>query len=194
MKKERGIFYKFIKFLFYIPFKLYFNPKVISEYYIPEEGPTIIACNHISMGDPCLVVYATKRIVHFLAKDKHYDKFYFKPLFKKMHCIRVNTKFKDGLAMKESLEVLDKKQLIGIFPEGTRNLVDDNLLPFKFGTVKMAYAKKAMVVPCAIIGKFKFRSGVKIVFGKPYRVRSNNMERENEKLYKKVKELKEIYK
>jgi 1-acyl-sn-glycerol-3-phosphate acyltransferase len=47
----------------------------------------------------------------------------------------------------------------------------------------MAYETKSQIVPFAITGTYKlFSKDLKIKFGKPIKIKSNNLEKETEKL------------
>ena len=86
--------------------------------------------------------------------------------------------------------VLEEEKVIGIFPEGTFKEEIDGLLPFKIGAVKMAHDAKSVIVPMAIVGKFRpFRKGLTLVYGKPYKIKSNDLDMENDKLKRKIQEL-----
>ena len=187
MMYESSGFYKTIRFLFKWLFKLWYNPTIIGKENIQKEGSIVLAGNHKSMLDPCLVVISTKRVVHFLAKDKYYDKKIVGDFFKLMQCIKVNTKNKDGKALENAISVLNQQGVIGIFPEGTRNKTNKLLQPFKFGAVKMASDTNSYIVPFAITGDYKFRSkNLTIQFEKPYKIKSKELEKENNKLYVNV--------
>lgn len=187
MMYESSGFYKTIRFLFRWLFILWYNPTIIGKENIPKEGSIIIAGNHKSMLDPCLVVISTKRVVHFLAKDKYYDKKIVGDFFKFMQCIKVNTKNKDGKALENAISVLNQNGVIGIFPEGTRNKTKEFLLPFKFGAVSMAQKTDSYIVPFGITGEYKFRSkNLTIQFGKPFKVDGMKLEEANNKLHDEV--------
>ena len=123
-----------------------------------------------------------------MAKDKYYDKNKF---FKWMGCIKVLSDEKNPDAKNEAIELLNNNGVLGIFPEGTRNKVDDKLGEFKFGAVSLASKTGAFIVPVGITGKYKFRSKDLIVrYGKPFKVLSDdNLEKANKKLYDEINKL-----
>ena len=108
-----------------------------------------------------------------------------------MAIIPVDRKKKNPQALKEAYQVLNNNGVIGIFPEGTFNKSEYLVLPFKYGTVKMAAETKTPIVPFAIINEYKlFHKSVIIVFGKPYYIEEpNDLKKENIKLMNKVIEL-----
>ena len=55
-------------------------------------------------------------------------------------------------AKKEAIEVLKSGNVICLFPEGTRNLTENPLLPFKYGAISFAYNSQKPIVPFAIVG------------------------------------------
>ena len=64
------------------------------------------------------------------------------------------------------------------------------MLPFKIGAVKMAHDAESMILPMAIVGEFKpFRKGLTLRFGKPYKIISDDLDKENDKLKKKIQNL-----
>ena len=186
--KEHKISYRLIRAFFkYIYIGIY-RPKLIDKENIPKEGPVILAGNHVTKIDPCACLLATTRVVHFLAKDKYYDIFGVKQLFQLMNCIRVDSKGKNVDALSSAYEVLNNNGVIGIFPEGTRNLEKNGeLLPFKYGTVKMASKCNATIVPFAIKVGSRFKTMRQtIIFGKPYNLESSDLKKEKTKLEENI--------
>ncbi len=162
-------------------FKAVYKPSIIGKKYIPENGRIILAGNHTNYFDCLLVASATKRCVHYLAKDELMRG----PLgfiFKGLGIIPVNRRQKDKAALEKADEILADEKVIGIFPEGTINRTDDIIMPFKFGAVKMAKDTDTPIVPFVISGKYKpFERNVKIRFFEPFKV-SENLEDANNNL------------
>lgn len=148
-------------------FKAVYKPVVVGKRYIPEDGRIILAGNHTNILDCVLVACATKRCVHYLAKDE-LMKGAKKYIFGSLGIIPVNRRTKDKAALENAVNVLKDEKVIGIFPEGTINRTQDIIMPFKFGAVKMSQEAQAKIVPFAITGKYKpFERGVKIQFMEP---------------------------
>ena len=68
--------------------------------------------------------------------------------------------------MKKSLKAIKNKQLLGIFPEGTRKGMEKNV-KVKNGAAFMALRTKAKVIPIGIQGSFKPFTKVYLNYGKP---------------------------
>ena len=150
---------------------------------IPKEGRIILAGTHTNNLDCLLVMSSTKRCVHFLAKDELW-KGPKKILFSNMGLIPVNRREKDKSVIPCTINCLKDEKLVAIFPEGTFSK-DHKLLPFKIGTVKIAHDSNTPIVPFVIKGRY-FRRGLKIIFGKPFKVESSDLEKENEKFRGKI--------
>ncbi|MEE1010787.1 MAG: 1-acyl-sn-glycerol-3-phosphate acyltransferase [Acutalibacteraceae bacterium] len=165
--------------------KTVYRSTVIGKENIPQDGSIILAGNHTNYFDCILIASATKRCVHYLAKDE-----LMKPplnlIFKNLGIIPVNRRQKDKAALESAEAVLKEGKVIGIFPEGTINRTDDVIMPFKFGAVKMAYETNTKIVPFVITGKYKpFKKSVKVRFFEAVSV-SENLEEANNKLMKIV--------
>lgn len=180
MKYKDSIFMKLIKPIITLIFKILYNPKIIGKENIPKEGKIILAGNHTNNLDCLLVISSVKRNIHFLAKDELW-KGPKKIIFDNLGLIKVNRRKKDKECLRHAIEYLKNEKVIGIFPEGT--IGKKKLLPFKIGSVKMAYETNSEIIPFVITGKYKiFFNDLKIEFGKPIKIKSNDLEKENENL------------
>lgn len=189
MKEEHIKGYKFLKNILKIPYKLWYNPKIIGKENIPSTGAIIICANHKHIMDQCAILISTKRMVHYLAKKEYFDgKFAW--FFKLAGCIPVNRKIKDTKASTHAIELLKSGHAVGLFPEGTRNKTKEFLLPFKFGAVSMAQKTDAYIVPVGITGDYKFRSKNLVTrIGKPFKVGKMSLEEANDKLKDEISNL-----
>ena len=167
-----------------------YRPKFYGKENIPKEGTIVIAGNHKHAVDPVVVMTSTKRIVHFMAKEEVSKGLHGK-LFEFLGIIRVykdKTKNVQSVTIAESM--LKDGGALGIFPEGTRNRTEKDLLKFRQGAVRMAKETGALIVPFAIRGKYKvFRKGIEIEFGKPMDITNMEIEEANENLQEEVLKL-----
>ena len=165
--------------------KIFFRVKYINKKNIPKKGPYILVGNHKSNFDCVLVISSTKETVHFLAKKELIDgKLGF--FFKTMGIIPVDRKKRNKEAMESARKVLEEKGVVGIFPEGTFNNTEYIVRPFKMGSVKLAYDMKVSIVPFAIVGDYKLFRRTKIIFGRPYKIKTKDLKGENITLMNKV--------
>ena len=174
-----------IKFLM----KFLFHIEIIGSENIPKDEGIILAGNHKSNFDCFLLISSTKRTIRFLAKKELMDKCGW--LFRRMAIIPVDRKRKNKQAVNEAVEVLKENGVIGIFPEGTFNKTEYIVRNFKIGAVKIASDANKKIVPFAIVNNYKlFRKSVKIIFGKPYRIKNkSDLKIENVILMNKVIDL-----
>ena len=186
---KEPILYKVVRPIVTFLFKIIFRPKYIGLENIPKDGAFILAGNHTNNLDCIFLMSATKRTIHFLAKEE-LIKGPQKILFKNMGIIPVNRKIHDKYALTNAIKVLNEGKVIGIFPEGTFNKSKNPILPFKIGAVKMASTTNKVIIPFIITGKYKIISNnLKIEFLKKESIpREKDLTSYNEKLMNIISE------
>ena len=129
MTKSNMTGYKIFRGLLGGIYKFWYNPKIIGKENIPEDGAIVVVGNHVHIMDQCNVVIATKRCIHYMAKKEYFDKQYkeghFGWFFRAAGCIPVDRSIHDDEAKSSAIEVLNNKEALGLFPEGTRNGLKD---------------------------------------------------------------------
>lgn len=172
--------YRFLRPIIKFLTNVFIRPKYIGLDNIPKEGRIILAGRHTNILDCFLLISATKRSVHFLAKKELWRGFK-KVLFANMGLIPVDRSKKDHNSLVMAEEYLNKECVIGIFPEGTTEK-GRGLLPFKIGAVKMAKDTNTKIVPFCITGKYRlFSRSLKIEFQKAITIKGE-LDKENDKL------------
>jgi len=171
---------------------------------IPEKGPILLMANHRSYLDPPLVAYAVyKRPVFFMAKAELFTTPILGSLIKHWgNAFPVKRGKADLTALKTALEILNRGELVCIFPEGQRAPAGKFVRP-KWGAGMVALKSKAPIVPCliegseALIGKEGLINGapkVRIAFGKPFRLdledKKENYQKAADLIMERIKELK----
>lgn len=106
--------YWIIKILSTLIFKLFYNYKIYGKENIPKSGPYLICSNHCSFLDPVVISDAVPQRVYWVALKGLYKIFPLSIFLWIARCIPVNG------AIKEVIEALNKKKVIGIFIEGRR--------------------------------------------------------------------------
>ena len=145
--------------------------------------------NHRHAFDPIVVMTHTERIVHYMAKESLFKGLHGK-LFESVGLIKVYRTKRNPMAVVEAEKILKQGGAVGIFPEGTRNRTDQELLEFRHGAVAIAKQANSKIIPFAIKGKYRlFRKGLIIEFGKPIDVSQMEIEEANNYVRNEVLEL-----
>jgi len=162
---------KVILFFTRLFFKIFFKIEVKGLKNIPETGPLIIAANHISNYDPpAIIAFASikRKDIYVIAKQELFKNKIFGYFLKKMGAIPIDRSKPQISSIKKSIEVLNKKNSLLIFPEGTRKKIS-NVNNSKDGFAFIASKTYAKIVPTKItIAQNNSKLGkIIIVFDKP---------------------------
>lgn len=187
--KENKKLYKVAKAIYSTLLKILYRPKAYGIENIPKEGAIIFVGNHRHAFDPIVVMTHTERIVHYMAKESLFKGLHGR-LFESIGLIKVYRTKSNPTAVVEAEEILKQGGTVGIFPEGTRNRTDQELLEFRHGAVAIAKQANSKIIPFAIKGKYRlFRKGLIIEFGKPIDVSQMEIEEANDYVRNEVLEL-----
>jgi len=152
------LFYWLLRWVLLGPLlKTVFRPEVEGGSHVPEVGPAILACNHLSYVDWLFMPLALNRRVTFVAKAEYFEGRGLKGWAQRtffsgagqVPIDRSGGQASEG-AIKSGLEVLGKGELFGIFPEGTRSH-DGRLYRGRTGVARMALEAKVPVVPTVVL-------------------------------------------
>ena len=183
--------YNIVKPIVWLFNLLFVHPKVIGKENIPKTGRIILAGNHTHLLDPLPLIVLNRRPVHFLAKQSLF-KYPQGIIFRHVKLIKVKRDGHDSKALSDAVECLKNDNIIGIFPEGTRER-GRGLMEFKYGAVKMAHEANSLIIPFAIIGSFNPFKKLIYVFDKPFKV-TGNIEKDNKNLRERISKLIETHK
>ncbi|MEU9557637.1 lysophospholipid acyltransferase family protein [Streptomyces fumanus] len=151
--------------------KLAFRPWVEGLEHIPAQGPAILASNHLSFSDSFFLPAVLDRKVTFIAKAEYFNTPGLKgrltaAFFKGVGQLPVDRSGVRGAgeaAIRSGIEVLERGELFGIYPEGTRS-PDGRLYRGKpGGLARVALATGAPVIPVAMIDTEKIQPPGKVV-------------------------------
>ena len=131
--------------------KLVFRFKVTGAEYVPDEGGAIIAPNHKSFYDSFFVGLATKRQLHFMAKDELFEGAIARLLLQ-LGAYPVRRGTADPEALETARIHLEAGRVLALFPEGTRVRDPDALRAPRRGAGRLAIETEVPIVPCAITG------------------------------------------
>ena len=155
-----------IKFIFKIFAIIMYRPKILGKENLPEEGGALLCPNHVHNLDAAVVVAMFKRKVNVLAKEELFKNKFLCWIADLFGIYPVKREKADMQAIKISLKLLKKDELLLIFPEGTRNGMAKGVKP-KNGAVLIAATANKPIIPIGIQGSFKPFTKVIINIGKP---------------------------
>ncbi len=125
---------------------------------VPAEGAAIVASNHLSFADWLFMPLALDRRITFVAKSDYFTRAGIKGWAQKRFFAgtgQVPIDRSGGRAsesaLRAGLKVLQRGELFGIYPEGTRSH-DGRLYKGRTGVARLTLLSGAPVIPSAIIG------------------------------------------
>jgi 1-acyl-sn-glycerol-3-phosphate acyltransferase len=122
---------------------------------IPEHGPVLLVCNHISFMDPMVIMGCVRRPVRFVMYYKIFETPVIKYLFRAAKAIPIAGKKEDAALMERAFAEVDREladgNIVCIFPEGgiTR---DGSIQRFRPGVERILAQRPVPVVPLALRG------------------------------------------
>lgn len=142
------------------PFKLVGAEKV-------EDGACVLVGNHYRIWDIVHMACTTKEKVHFITKKELYKNKFLAHLCGIVEAIPVSRDGQDAKAVMTALRYLKNGEKISMFPEGTRNRTEEELLPLKGGAAMFAIKAKVPVYPVMCPHKTRLFRRTKILVGDP---------------------------
>jgi len=152
------VLYWLLKWIFIGPLlKAVFRPEASGAENVPDEGPAILASNHLSYTDWLFMPLVIPRQVTFVAKAEYFEGRGLKGWIQRsffggtgqVPIDRSGGRASEG-ALRTGLRILDNGQLFGIFPEGTRSH-DGRLYRGRTGIARLALEAKVPVIPVGVL-------------------------------------------
>jgi 1-acyl-sn-glycerol-3-phosphate acyltransferase len=120
---------------------------------IPQKGPVVVVCNHVSYMDPLILGGSVRRPMRFVMWYKIFQMPFLKFFFKNAKAIPIASAKEDKALMDEAFDKVDAELAAGnvvcIFPEGgiTR---DGEIQRFRPGIEKVIKRRAVPVVPASL--------------------------------------------
>lgn len=105
---------------------------------VSDNGPTLLASNHLSGLDPFLLIAACQHPIRFMIAKEEYERFGLQWLFRAAGCIPVMRSGRVEAAFRATLTALDNGEVVALFPEGGINRTGRPLRKLKAGIIKLA--------------------------------------------------------
>ena len=135
---------------------------------IPQKGAAIFLSNHSHALDPFLSASNVPRKVHWVSKLENYKYPFFRPILQCSGSIPLRRGQSDQNAIRLIKKELDRGEIVGMFPEGTRTQ-DGHLRRFHTGAARLCLEYGIPYIPVGIKNSFKLEVGrnVEVHIGKP---------------------------
>ena len=122
---------------------------------VPDEGPALIVCNHVSYMDALILSGAIKRPVRFVMHWRIFRIPVMRWIFKTARAIPIASARENPELMRRALDEVDAAlaagELVCIFPEGALTR-DGEIAPFKSGVERILTRRPVPVIPLALRG------------------------------------------
>ena len=122
---------------------------------IPDEGPAVIVCNHVSFVDALVIAAACRRPIRFVMDHRIFRLPIISFVFRTSRAIPIAPAKEDPEMMErafaEVAKALKEGDLVAIFPEG-RITDTGEMYPFRPGIKRILDATPVPVVPVALRG------------------------------------------
>ncbi len=123
--------------------------------HVPEKGPALIVCNHVSFVDAVVIMAACRRPIRFVMDHNIFKVPVLNFIFRTSGAIPIAARKEDPAMMErafvEVAKALRNGDLVGIFPEG-RITDSGELQPFRPGLQRILADTPVPVVPMALRG------------------------------------------
>ena len=169
-----GFFYRFIRAVLYITYKLLFRFKYAGTKQVPaatDRRGVILAPNHASYLDPPLLGISLKRRVTYLAKDYLFKHGFVGFVLRGIGAYPIKSESgNDFRSIRDLIRILKDGHCVAVFPEGTRSETGQMKEP-EGGIGFLAMKSGAWVVPVYIEGSYEaFPKGAKGIRCRPIKV------------------------
>ena len=118
---------------------------------VPQDGPLLVASNHLSNADPIILEAAFPRPLFFLGKAELFHNLFFRWVLRRFGGIPLERGTADRAAIRRARAVLEQGIALGIYPEGARSKTAA-LVKGLPGAGLIALQSDSPVLPVAIYG------------------------------------------
>jgi len=144
-----------MRFLSWLLVKSLYRLRVQGIENIPEQGPALLVCNHVSYMDALILSAGISRPTRFVMYYKIFRVPVMSWIFRTAKAIPIAGAKEDPAVMQRAFEAIDAAladgQLVGIFPEGALTR-DGEIAAFKSGIERVLARRPVPVVPMALRG------------------------------------------
>jgi 1-acyl-sn-glycerol-3-phosphate acyltransferase len=144
-----------MRFLAWMLIHTFHRVKTVDADRIPENGPAVLVCNHVSYVDAIVIGAASPRPIRFVMDHRIFKTPLLGWIFRTAKAIPIAPAKEDPWLMEKAFvdiaQALHEGDLVCIFPEGKLTSTGD-LNEFKGGIAKIVERSKVPVIPMALRG------------------------------------------
>ena len=177
-----------MRFITWVLVNTLYRVRVDGTQHIPEEGPVLLVCNHVSFMDPLLLMANLRRPARFVMYYKIFNIPLLNFVFRTAKAIPIAGQKEDPDVLRKAYEDVDAAladgEVVCIFPEGGLTK-DGEVATFRPGVAHILQQRPVPVVPMALRGLWgsvwsrrdnmlrrarlprRFRARVELVIGEP---------------------------
>lgn len=167
--------------------RVLYRLRISGSHHLPDSGPAIVICNHVSFMDALVMGGASPRPLRFLMDKPIYENRWLNWLFRLVGAIPVDSERRDTGSLRRALDdvsaALSQGEIVMLFPEG-RLTPDGDVQRFRRGLDIILARNPVSVVPAGLAGLWgswtshqggpaltkwprRFRARVALHFGEP---------------------------
>jgi 1-acyl-sn-glycerol-3-phosphate acyltransferase len=144
-----------MRFMAWITINTFYRIRIDDIDKIPQSGPAILVCNHVSYVDALIIGGSVRRPVRFVMYYKIFQVRLLNFLFRSAKAIPIASAKENASLLEEAFERIDAEleqgNVVCIFPEGS--ITDDGEIhPFRKGVEIITERRSVPVVPIALSG------------------------------------------
>jgi 1-acyl-sn-glycerol-3-phosphate acyltransferase len=142
-----------MRFLAWVLISIVYRIRPTGTEHIPEQGPAVVVCNHVSYMDPIILGGSIRRPLRFVMYYRIFEIPVLRAFFRNARAIPIASAREDESLMNEAFDQIDAElaagNLVCIFPEG--GLTPDGAVQhFRPGIEKIIARRPVPVVPVAL--------------------------------------------
>ncbi len=142
-----------MRFLAWILINIFYRVQTTGLENIPESGPAVVVCNHVSFMDPILLGGSIRRPMRFVMYYKIFQLPLLRFFFRHAKAIPIASAREDERLMNDAFDQVDKEleagNIVCIFPEGAITH-DGEVQRFRPGIEKIIARRAVPVIPVAL--------------------------------------------
>ena len=144
-----------MRFLAWMLIHTGYRVRTIDAHRIPEQGPAVLVCNHVSYVDALVIGAASPRPIRFVMDHRIFKTPLLGWIFRAAKAIPIAPAKDDPFLMERAFidiaEALHQGELVCIFPEGKLTNTGE-INEFRGGIAKIVERSKVPVIPMALRG------------------------------------------